>query len=531
MSIPSIKVLNNKKVLYVDDKPFFMIAGEIHNSSSSNIDYLDPILEKLESINLNSVLLPITWQQFEPIEGKFNYDYVKDILDCAIKHNLKLGILWFGSWKNAAMSYAPNWVKENYNRFKRVELIKGKTQYIRKNVLMDMSYTTLSPFCEETMHADAKAFTALMEYFKEFDTSHTVITVQVENETGFLGKDFDYSSKSLELYNENVPYSLLKYLEVRKDTIDKKLRVDFSKPDTWENIFKNNAHEVFTAYYISKYVGYITECGKKVYPLPMGVNCWLDSKCSKAGMYPNGGPISSMMEIWMYNAPKIDYYSPDIYLYDFFGICDKFSKYNNPIYIPESKICSKMVARQLKIVGHYNGICYAAFGIEDIFNQPKVDLSRFAWMLGFSVDSHKYYPQDVELYSIINKLLSDALPSILNQYGTNKIECFAKEKGKIVNTKDFDNVRFKTTFIPFGKCKDSATLIWKDNEYFYILGYGSMSNFVSLDNKLPYLEYLSIEEGYFKDNEFKTTRILNGDEEFLLCLKPSILRVKLNLFN
>ena len=33
----------------------------------------------------------------------------------------KLGLLWFGAWKNAQCYYAPEWVKTDLNRFKRAE--------------------------------------------------------------------------------------------------------------------------------------------------------------------------------------------------------------------------------------------------------------------------------------------------------------------------------------------------------------------------------------------------------------------------
>jgi len=532
MSIPEIRLYNNKKVLYVDDKPFFMISGEIHNSSSSSISFLDPVLEKLEKLGLNSVLLPITWQQFEPIENSFDYEYVNSIIKCAESHHLKLGILWFGSWKNAAMSYCPNWVKEDLNRFKRVELIKGEHQIIRKSLILNMPFTTLSPFYEENVIADSKAFKELMLYLKEHDTNHTVITVQVENETGYLGGDFDYSDEALKEYNKEIPVDFIEFLKEKEESLEDKLKIDFNKRGTWEEVFNSNAHEVFTAFYISKYVERVAKAGKDIYPLPMGVNCWLDAKSMKPGKYPCGGPISAMMEVWMYNAKSIDYYCPDNYLFEFYQILDKFNKHNNPIYVPESKVCSKAVSRELAILGHYHGMCYAGFGIEDIGNEPKIDFSRFAWLMGFSVDSHKSYPQDFELYKTVNNLLNGSYFIFMKHYGTSDLDCYTKELNiKYKWTKTFDDIEFKTMGVPFGKTKDSATLICKLNRFeFLILGYGTISFFKSLNKELPYLEYLEIKEGYYQDNQFITTRVLNGDEEFVMSLKPTLLKVKVHLY-
>ena len=52
-------------------------------------------------------------------------------------------------------------------------------------------------------------------------------------------------------------------------------------------------------------------------------------------MYPSGGPVSRMMEVWEYCAPQIDVFAPDIYVPDFPGICDAYVKRGNPLFIPE----------------------------------------------------------------------------------------------------------------------------------------------------------------------------------------------------
>ncbi len=39
---------------------------------------------------------------------------------------MKIGFLWFGAWKNAQCYYAPEWVKQDLNRFARAQVEKGK---------------------------------------------------------------------------------------------------------------------------------------------------------------------------------------------------------------------------------------------------------------------------------------------------------------------------------------------------------------------------------------------------------------------
>jgi hypothetical protein len=62
------------------------------------------------------------------------------------EENLKVVLVWFGSWKSTASSYVPEWVKTNPKRFPRYTLADGKT--------LEM----LSAFSDENRNADAKAY-------------------------------------------------------------------------------------------------------------------------------------------------------------------------------------------------------------------------------------------------------------------------------------------------------------------------------------------------------------------------------------
>lgn len=147
--IPYLKTVNGQKILTVHDRPFVMLSGEVRNSSSSSTEYMEPIWKKLKQLKLNSVLLPISWQLIEPEEGKFDFSLVDGLLQQAREYGMKIGFLWFGSWKNAQCFYAPEWVKLDKQRFCRAEIVKGKP-FLRLENLWDMPYSTLSAFCEET---------------------------------------------------------------------------------------------------------------------------------------------------------------------------------------------------------------------------------------------------------------------------------------------------------------------------------------------------------------------------------------------
>lgn len=51
--LPQIRQNGAVKQLYVDGKPFVMLAGELHNSSASSPEYMKPIWGKLSGMHLN----------------------------------------------------------------------------------------------------------------------------------------------------------------------------------------------------------------------------------------------------------------------------------------------------------------------------------------------------------------------------------------------------------------------------------------------------------------------------------------------
>jgi beta-galactosidase GanA len=135
--------------LIVDGKPFLMLSGELHNSSSSSLEYMKPIWPQLAAMGLNSVVTPLSWELIEPEEGKFDFTLVDGLLDQARREHERIVFLWLASWKNGMSSYAPVWVKRDTRRFPRV-MEDGSAVEI------------LSPLAGATMEADARAYAALM---------------------------------------------------------------------------------------------------------------------------------------------------------------------------------------------------------------------------------------------------------------------------------------------------------------------------------------------------------------------------------
>src|SRR5512135_1087087 len=109
--LPQVKQNGAVKQMFVDGKPFIMLAGELHNSSASSTEYMKPIWDKLAKMNINTVIGIVSWELAEPEEGKFDFSLVDAQVQEARKRNMRLVLIWFASWKNGGSSYVPLWVK------------------------------------------------------------------------------------------------------------------------------------------------------------------------------------------------------------------------------------------------------------------------------------------------------------------------------------------------------------------------------------------------------------------------------------
>ena len=217
--------------LYVNDKPFLILGGELNNSSSSSIAYMHSIWEQVKALHFNTLLTPLSWELIEPKEGAFDFYLVDSLIIKARQNNIHLVFLWLASWKNGMSSYAPLWVKEDYKKYPRVKIKNGQTIEV------------LSAISEANCAADARAFAALMKHIREFDgTNHTVLMMQVENEVGILGDSRDRSETADATFTGEVPKQLIAYLENNRDKLVPEVRKQwedngFKTSGNWEAVF------------------------------------------------------------------------------------------------------------------------------------------------------------------------------------------------------------------------------------------------------------------------------------------------------
>lgn len=558
MERPCITEKGNQKVLLVDGKPFIMLAGEVHNSDSSSPAYMEQIWKIAEELGMNSLLLPVTWEMVEPVEGEFHFEILDQLIDQAREHGMKIGLLWFGSFKNAECMYAPEWVKRDLERFHRGQIVKGKNKAGRRvspTLPVTIPYTTISYLSENAMQADARAFGKMMQHVREYDEAYgTVITVQVENETGLLGNAREVSDEADAAFAGEVPQEFASYMRSHTEYMEEDVRAAVeagAEKGSWRDVFGTAAEEIFSAYHVASFVEYVAKAGKDAYDLPMAVNCWLDKAADTPGDYPSGGPVARVHEVWDYCAPSIDVYCPDIYVPYFNKVCDRFVKSGtNPLYIPEAATHSYAAPRMVYTVGHYHAMCYSPFGFDDI---GKPFSAAQGYLFGMDVtDPALKTPQNFEEYAALGKILREAMPLLAERYGTTDLQAVcaereAEKKKSLGLPEDMNPMErmlaeaAAATKMIFGDLgvsagfggmmrprNDGALLVCrtKENEV-YMIGEQCDIQLFSTDSEKTNLDILRLEEGTFENGVFVPGRRFNGDETAQLKLdKPGVLRLQ-----
>ena len=364
--LPHLERRGKATQLLVDEKPFLILGGELHNSSSSSVAYMKPVWPRLSAMHMNTVLVPVAWETIEPQEGKFDFTVVDGLLQDARANNLKIVILWFGAWKNTYSSYTPAWVKTNIARFPRVQTSDGRDT------------ERLSPFSTVVRDADAHAFAKLMHHVREIDgEQHTVLMVQVENEVGVIPQSRDHSAVANAAFAADVPQALMAYLEKHLTALNPELRATWEaagakSKGTWQEVFGKAplTDDLFMAWQYATYIEHVTAAGKAEYPLPMYANAALIRPNYEPGQYNSGGPLPHSMDIWRAGAPSLDFLSPDIYFNEFVDWADRYTRRDNPLFIPEAQGGVTGAANVLYAVGHGAAIGFSAFGVDDQGNTP-----------------------------------------------------------------------------------------------------------------------------------------------------------------
>lgn len=497
--LPHLEKRGAATQLVVDGKPFLILGGEVHNSSSSSLDYMKPVWPRLAAMHLNTVVLPVAWETIEPTESRFDFTVVDGLLEGARANHLRLVLLWFGAWKNTYSSYAPGWVKRDPKRFPRVQTSDGRPT------------ERLSPFSSAVRDADAHAFAALMRHLRDADSArHTVLMVQVENEVGVIPESRDHSAIADAAFAASVPDTLMRYLAAHRHTLAPKLRdaweaAGAKTAGTWQQVFGNAplTDDLFMAWHYAAYIQQVAAAGKREYPLPMYANAALIRPNYQPGQYNSGGPLPHSMDLWRAAAPALDFLSPDIYFNEFATWAADYARAGNPLFIPEAQGGAAGAANALYAFGRLHAIGFSPFGIDDATSKP-IDL------VGITQSQR---PDDPGTLPGVYAILSDLAPLLLEKQASGAttaemIEGEAQRSARValgpytatlVSTSRTPNARVSALFL------NTAP-----DEFWVVAAGDGLVTFSAEGAGTAGIE--SIDEEFFEDGRWVARRRLNGDE-------------------
>ena len=516
--MPRLVQEQGRATLMVDGKPFWVLGAQVDNSSGWP-DRLRAVWPAAEAMRLNTLEVPVYWEQMEPQRGRFDFTVVDAIVQQAREHRVRLVLLWFGTWKNGKMHYVPEWVKSDTTTYPRMKTREGR------------AIDVLSPNAPANLAADRDAFVALMRHLRETDSQHTVIMMQVENESGSLGTVRDFGAAAQKEFEGQVPAELLRGLKR-------------SGSRTWSQVFGDDADETFAAWSVARYIGQVAAAGKKELPLPMYANNWLESPRAypistvPGEDYPSGGPTVNMLAVWKVAAPSLDLLAPDIYVPSserYRMVMQEFHRPDNPLMIPESLGFEPFpgasgYARYLYYALGEGAIGFANFGLDRIRVDGVIDAEKASQVEGFRL-----------LGSFDRELAMLAF--------AGQVKTAVEEPGISQNELDFGAWRAVVSFPPAYEPPAAPVSTTSDTrglkagrvmvaslgaDEFLVAGIDCRVQFVPpVHAGGKQMQLLRVEEGRYDGTTWIPSRLWNGDEtDYGLNFggKGSLLRVKLGSY-
>ena len=497
----------NKRLFTVNGKPFYPLGRHrIYMGGYSVRDEaeIESNFKAAQLINGNTVCLAIFWDQLEPEEGKFDFSSIDTIVSIARRYELKLIFLWFATWKNGVMDYAPAWMKADSKRFKRVVASNGKNVWV------------LSSHFRANLEADKKAFGALCKHLRDFDSvEQTVIGLQVENEPGILGSDRDYSAEGQAVFDGPVPAKLVSAVKKagKGDVYDIWQKAGGKTSGTWTELFGDEAAEIMTAWSLAVYINDVAKAGKAYYDIPMFINVWVSSLVwfpVPGECCPSGCPVTKVLDIFKWFAPDIDVIAPDnphTNIRQRGEVNAKYTRSDNPLLIVEAP-----GEGMFHDIADYNAIGYF------VHFEQKADGTITA--------------DDTRTINI-GRCVAAAIPLLLKYQGTGKIQAVEQEEGMEHHGLfgmqiDFDCymglIEFGNDYGNQPSGRGAGLVIQANRNEFYLVGLNyklllrakpaSVALLAGNDLSHPSFcnYFVSVDEGHFdKTGEFVVDRRRNGD--------------------
>jgi hypothetical protein len=409
------------------------------------------------------------------------------------------------------MHYVPSWVKSDTARFPRV---------IRKD---GEPIDVLSPLGRNTLEADKAAFTALTRHLKQVDgEQHTILMIQVENESGNIGSVRDYSDDANKRFAGPVPPDML--------------AAAGKKAGTWDQVFGSEADEMFQAYFQAKYINEIAAAGKREFEIPFYINVWMNYPAAQLAQrqidepgiaYPSGGAVQKLVGLWRKLAPSVDMIGPDIYTDDSGVYRETMAAYHradNPLWIPETGRSDSFAKFLFYALGD-GAIGFSPFGVDQT---------------GWNITGDEPWPAHSRNFAIVSPMARE----IAQLEFEGKVKTAVEEPGQATQELDFGDWKATVAFgfpqhdgrrAPGTKDAHGAALVAQMGPDEFLVTGVDASVIFHLPGKMPWMhsQFVTVEQGTYENGVWKPERLWNGDEtDRGLCFyeKPVAVRVKMGKY-
>ena len=467
-NFPSLRKLNGRRVLFVDGKPFIMLGLQWDCDWCYSPYEMEPYFEQAKKMCLNTVSLLLYWKEVEPEKDVYDFAYLDRRIELARKYGLKIILVWFASFKNAGITYAPDYIRRDHETYRKVQKKDGS-----------LVPCCCCPTAENTHARDEKALIKVFEHIKEIDSQeHTVILFQMENETGIQRTDRCYCPICSERYEK----------------------------EGWEEKYGWRASEAFTAGMIAEYCDSLTKTVKEIYPLSVYVNAalpflWANSVAGDDwhGRRPghfNGGPVGRVLDVW-HNAIKyIDFISPDIYqpsYHDFRHFCKEYTWKEQPLFIPECATGkgARVEKNVIYAIGEFGAIGIDPWSITrscpDFMGESLINPSDMRWSC-----------QAYELRQSY-KMVKDVMYPLAMAQNTDRLKFFVQEEGDFGIKLQFGEIGAEMRYEhPEDKARGFVIKLAEDE--YLISGAGVHIQFSKYTGELVPIR--SVEIGHYDDDKW-----------------------------
>lgn len=353
--------------------PAVILNGEVYNSSASSPAYLQALWPRIDALHLNTLIAPVEWDQIEPQEGRFDFTAIDALLEQARAHGVRLGLLWFGAYKNAKSNYAPTWVS------RRPEPVSpsghAPAAGAERRLGRDAAAAAVAVRARHRRGRRARLRGARRAPGDRRSRGRLAL-VQVENEVGLLGNSRDRSPLAEAAWRRPVPAALIARLQAGR--VSPPLAAAWTaqgrpRAGDWPRVFGEGpvADEAFMAWAFARYVDQVAQAGRPSLSVPFYTNDWLGPQPGQTqpGQYPSGGPTAAMIDVWKAAAPSLAFVSPDIYVPDVKPVQAAYDRPDNRLFIPEN---APRAGELFWALGAHKALGVSVFGVNSLRGDGQV---------------------------------------------------------------------------------------------------------------------------------------------------------------